>query len=76
VVDDRLAFVGSANFNHRSFRHSRELNVVFDDPASVAAVNRVVDSVRKGCREVSREEVVRYRGVPFAVWWLIMQNAG
>lgn len=76
VVDDRLAFVGSANFNHRSFRHSRELNVVFDDPASVAAVNRVVDSVRKGCREASRDEAVRYRGVPFAVWWLIMQNAG
>jgi cardiolipin synthase len=76
VVDDRLAFVGSANFNHRSFRLSRELNVVFDDPASVAAVNRVVSSVRENCREVSRKEAARYRGLPFATWWLIMQTAG
>jgi hypothetical protein len=50
--------------------------VVFDDPASVAAVNRVVSSVRENCREVSRKEAARYRGLPFATWWLIMQTAG
>jgi cardiolipin synthase len=76
VVDGRLAFVGSANFNHRSFRLSRELNVVFDDPASVKAVERVVMSVREKCHEVTRDEAVRYRGMPFAAWWFIMQTAG
>jgi cardiolipin synthase len=76
LVDDRLAFVGSANLNHRSYHLSRELNVVFDDPGSVREVKRVVDSVRRDCREVFPEEARRYRSLPFATWWLIMQAAG
>jgi cardiolipin synthase len=76
LVDDRLAFVGSANLNHRSYHLSRELNVVFDDPGSVREVKRVVDSVRRDCREVFPEEAERYRSIPFATWWLIMQAAG
>lgn len=76
LVDGRLAFVGSANLNHRSFRLSRELNVVFEDPASVGEVGKVVESVRRDCREVKLEEARRYRGLPFATWWLLMQTAG
>jgi cardiolipin synthase len=76
LVDDRLAFVGSANLNYRSYHLSRELNVVFDDPASVREVKRVVDSVRSDCREVFLEEGKHYRSIPFATWWLIMQAAG
>ncbi|MCB1205864.1 MAG: hypothetical protein KDN18_16495, partial [Verrucomicrobiae bacterium] len=76
LVDDRLAYVGSANLNYRSFYLSRELNVVFDDPACVREVKKVVDSVRAECREVGMEEAVRYRSLPFATWWLIMQTAG
>jgi cardiolipin synthase len=76
LVDDRLAFVGSANLNHRSYHLSRELNVVFDDPGSVREVKKVVDSVREDCREVFPEEAERYRSIPFATWWLIMQAAG
>jgi cardiolipin synthase A/B len=76
LVDDRLAFVGSANLNHRSYHLSRELNVVFDDPGSVREVKRVVESVRRDCREVFPEEAKRYRSIPFATWWLIMQAAG
>lgn len=76
LVDDRIAFVGSANLNHRSYHLSRELNVVFDDPAGVREVRKVVDSVREGCREVDLREARRYRSVPFATWWLLMQTAG
>lgn len=76
LVDDRIAFVGSANLNHRSYHLSRELNVVFDDAAGVREVRKVVDSVREGCREVGLREARRYRSVPFATWWLIMQTAG
>lgn len=76
LVDGRLAFVGSANLNHRSYHLSRELNVVFADPGSVREVKRVVDSVREDCREVLPEEAERYRSIPFATWWLIMQAAG
>lgn len=76
LVDDRIAFVGSANLNHRSYHLSRELSVVFDDPASVGEVKKVVESVKEGCREVDLREARRYRSVPFATWWLIMQTAG
>lgn len=76
LVDDSVAFVGSANLNHRSYHLSRELSVVFDDPASVGEVKKVVESVKKGCREVDLREARRYRSVPFATWWLIMQTAG
>ncbi len=76
LVDDRLAYVGSANLNYRSFRLSRELNAVLDDPAGVAEVRKVVDSVRRGSREVGEDEARRYRGLPFALWWLVMQTAG
>lgn len=76
LVDDRIAFVGSANLNHRSYHLSRELNVVFDDAAGVREVGKVVASVREGCREVGLEEARRYRSIPFATWWLIMQTAG
>lgn len=76
LIDGRIAYVGSANLNHRSLHLSRELNVVFDDPASVGEVRKVVDSVRSGSRLVGREEAGRYRALPFATWWLIMQTAG
>lgn len=76
LVDDRLAYVGSANLNYRSLRLSRELNVVFDDPVGVAEIRKVVESVRKGCREVDEKEARAYRTLPFATWWAIMQTAG
>jgi len=76
VIDDRLAYVGSANLNHRSLRLSRELSLVFEDPPGVKAITEVIGSVRKNAREVTREEAAHYRGLPFLTWWLIMQSAG
>lgn len=76
LVDDRMAFIGSSNINYRSFHLSRELNVVFDDPASVGAVRKVIESLRPQCREISDQEAQTYRKLPFALWWLIMQAAG
>ncbi len=32
LVDDELALIGSANFDHRSFRLNFEVSVLFDDP--------------------------------------------
>lgn len=76
LVDGRLAFVGSSNLNLRSFRLSHELNAVFDDPATVAAMRDIVESVRRECREIAEEEAKTYRSPKFATWWLIMQVAG
>jgi len=76
LIDERLAYVGSANLNLRSMRWSRELNAVFEDRESVAEVGKVIESVRKGCRRVTPGEAAEYRSLPFATWWLIMQLAG
>ncbi len=76
LVDDRLAFIGSSNLNLRSFRLSHELNVVFDDPETVAEVRSVIATVREGSREIDLEEARGYRSPRFATWWLIMQVAG
>ncbi len=76
VVDDDLAYVGSANLNLRSFHLSRELNAVFDDPATVAGVRRVVDSVLNDCRPVKMDEAASYRKPRYFMWWAIMQVAG
>ncbi len=76
LVDNRLACVGSSNFNYRSFRLAREVNVVFEDPPAVAEVRRVVDSVRSGSVAVTREEAKRYRTPRYFAWWLLMQLGG
>lgn len=76
LVDDDLAYAGSANLNLRSYRFSRELNVVFAAPAAVGSVRAVIDSVRQDCRRATAEEAEQYRSLPFLTWWLIMQAAG
>lgn len=76
LVDDDLAYVGSANLNLRSYYFSRELNVVFTDPSSVDSMREVIDSVLRGCRRVTAEEAAKYRSLPFLTWWLVMQGAG
>lgn len=76
LVDDRLAYVGSANLNYRSYRLARELNVVLEDGASIAEIERIVDSVAADSRTVSKEEANRYRGPRFFTWWLLMQPGG
>ncbi len=76
LIDDELAYAGSSNLNLRSYRLSRELNVVFDHPGSVAEIRAVIHSVLKDCRIPTREEAKHYRTLPFLTWWLIMQGAG
>jgi len=43
LVDDALAVVGSANFNHRSMRHDDEVVLVVHDRGFVSAVDAHVD---------------------------------
>jgi cardiolipin synthase len=38
LVDDAIAIIGSANFDHRSFRLNFEVSVLFDDPGVAAAL--------------------------------------
>ena len=43
LVDDDLAMVGSANFDHRSFRLNFEVSLLFRDPGVAAALARLVE---------------------------------
>lgn len=38
LVDDAVAIVGSANFDHRSFRLNFEISILFDDPGFAATL--------------------------------------
>ena len=43
LIDDTLAFVGSANFDHRSFRLNFEVSVLFDDRGIAAQLARLFE---------------------------------
>ena len=43
LVDDRLVIVGSANFDHRSFRLNFELSLLFDDTGVAGALAQLVE---------------------------------
>ncbi len=43
LVDDHLALVGSANFDHRSFRLNFEVSVLFDDAGMAAELERQIE---------------------------------
>lgn len=43
LVDDRLVIVGSANFDHRSFRLNFESSLLFDDAAVAEALAQLVE---------------------------------
>jgi cardiolipin synthase A/B len=44
LIDDHLSIIGSANFDHRSFRLNFEVSVLFDDPAIAAGLARVIEA--------------------------------
>jgi cardiolipin synthase len=44
LVDESLAIVGSANFDHRSFSLNFEVSMLFDDPAIAGELARFIES--------------------------------
>ncbi len=59
LMDDRIATVGSINFDNRSFAINFEMTVWMPDDRMVAAVEHMLVDDFAGCRPVSREEVQR-----------------
>ena len=43
LVDDQLAIIGSANFDHRSFRLNFEASLLFEDASVATALARLVE---------------------------------
>jgi cardiolipin synthase A/B len=59
LMDDRMASVGSVNFDNRSFAINFEMTVWMPDPQVVSAVERMLLSDFEDCREVTTEDVKR-----------------
>lgn len=59
LMDDRMASVGSVNFDNRSFAINFEMTVWMPDPVMVAAVEAMLKHDFAECREVTREDVER-----------------
>jgi len=57
LMDDRMASVGSVNFDNRSFAINFEMTVWMPDPKVVADVETMLLHDFTNCREVTREEV-------------------
>ncbi len=54
LVDDHIAIIGSANFDHRSFRLNFELSVLFDDPALAEGLARLMEGELANAPRVHR----------------------
>jgi cardiolipin synthase len=57
LMDDRLAGVGTANFDNRSFRLNFEITVLVDDPAFAAQVDRMLQADLENSRRITQEEI-------------------
>jgi cardiolipin synthase len=57
LMDDRMASVGSVNFDNRSFAINFEMTVWMPDPKVVGAVEAMLLRDFTDCREVTRDEV-------------------
>ena len=54
LVDDELVLVGSANFDHRSFRLNFEVSVLFDDPGIAAQLAALFEGELASAPRVQR----------------------
>jgi cardiolipin synthase len=59
LMDDRMASVGSVNFDNRSFAINFEMTVWMPDPAVVGAVEEMLGHDFAECRQVTRDDVER-----------------
>jgi cardiolipin synthase A/B len=60
VVDGRIALIGSANLDRRSFDLNYENNILLVDEATCAAIRQRQDSYVSDAREVTSEEVASW----------------
>lgn len=44
LVDDNLSIIGSANFDHRSFRLNFEVSMLFDDAGIASQLERIIET--------------------------------
>jgi phosphatidylserine/phosphatidylglycerophosphate/cardiolipin synthase-like enzyme len=76
MADGEMVSIGSANYNFRSQALERDISVIFDDPRSLDIVKKNLEELRPYFREVDMDEAERYRGLPYLLYFLLMQVAG
>lgn len=64
LVDDRLACVGTANLDNRSFRLNFEISALSPDPKFVAEIKAMLENDLQGSREIALREFTG-RAFPF-----------
>ena len=57
LMDDRIAGVGTANFDNRSFRLNFEITLLVDDPEFAARVDEMLQADMRRSRQVSTQEM-------------------
>ncbi len=62
LVDDRMASVGTANLDNRSFRLNFEITAFVSDKGFIAEVAKMLETDFSACKEV---EVTEFTGKPF-----------
>jgi cardiolipin synthase len=57
LMDDRVAGVGTANFDNRSFRLNFEITLLVEDPVFAAQVDSMLRADMGRCRQVTMKEI-------------------
>lgn len=64
LMDDKIASVGTVNFDNRSFAINFEMTVWMPDRKMVDAVEKMLDADFANCRKVTKEEVQNRHPIP------------
>ncbi|MDF2983611.1 MAG: cls, partial [Devosia sp.] len=64
LMDDKIATVGTVNFDNRSFAINFEMTVWMPDPGVVTAVEKMLETDFANCRLVTKDEVLKRHPIP------------
>ena len=76
LIDDTVVSLGSANFNIRSLKLSREASFVSEDPVYVHQTLHWFQNIQKTFRKVTYEEAVSYHNLSYFLYYLSMIYGG
>lgn len=64
LMDDKIATVGTVNFDNRSFAINFEMTVWMPDSNVIGAVEKMLEADFANCRQVTKEEVLKRHPIP------------
>ena len=64
LMDDKIASVGTVNFDNRSFAINFEMTVWMPDKQVIDAVEKMLKADFANCRQVTKEEVLKRHPIP------------